>query len=197
MARTPEEIIDELTDMSREVAEKAVTLVCDKKSMLPISPDKYKTILIVGVTPNKQYYEQLETLRSELESKGFEVNLRHNVQYEADGWEDCYSQGYDLIIWALNRFPQRPFGGMGFFCDECFSIWGALCDRKEDTIVVSLASPYSYNEYFLQANVFINTFSYVKESQKALAKALVGEIPFNTFSLVKMKFKVLLPEFED
>lgn len=197
VARTPEEINDELTAMSRKVAEKAVTLVCDKKNMLPISPDKYKTILIVGVTPNKQYYEQLETLRSELESKGFDVSLRHNVQYEADGWEDRYSQGYDLIIWALNRFPQRPFGGMDFFVDECFSIWGALCDRKEDTIVVSLASPYSYNEYFLQANVFINTFSYVKESQKALARALVGEIPFNTFSPVKLKFKVLLPEFED
>lgn len=197
VARTPDEINDELTDMSREVAEKAVTLVCDKKSMLPISTEKYKTILIVGVTPNKQYYEQLETLRSELESKGFEVNLRHNVQYEADGWEDQYSKGYDLIIWALNRFPQRPFGGMDFFGDECFSIWGALCDRKEDTIVVSLASPYSYNEYFLQANVFINTFSYVKESQKALTRALVGEIPFNTFSPVKMKFTVQLPDFED
>jgi len=197
VARTPEAIHDELTSMSREVAEKAITLVCDKKGMLPISTSIYKRILIVGVTPNKQYYEQLETLRAELESKGFEVSLRHNVPYEADGWEDCYSEGYDLIIWALNRFPQRPFGGMDFFQDECFSIWGALCDRKDDTIVVSLASPYSYNEYFLQANVFINTFSYVKESQKALARALVGEIPFNTFSPVKLKFKVLLPEFED
>jgi beta-N-acetylhexosaminidase len=197
VAATPEEINDELTAMSRTVAEKAVTLMCDKKSMLPISADKYKKVLVVGVTPNKQYHEQLETLCSELRLRGFEVDLRHNVQYEADGWEDKYSQGYDLIIWALNRFPQRPFGGMDFFVDECFSIWGALCDRKEDTIVVSLASPYSYNEYFLQANVFINTFSYVKESQKALAKALVGEIPFNTFSPIKMKFTVQLPVFED
>jgi len=197
IARTPEEINEELTTMSKKMAEKAVTLVCDKKSMLPISTEKYKKILIVGVTPNKQYYEQLETLRSELEDKGFEVSMRHNVQYEADGWEDCYSQGYDLIIWALNRFPQRPFGGMDFYGDECFSIWGAICDRKEESIIVSLASPYSYNEYFLQANVFINTFSFVKESQKALARALVGEIPFNTFSPVKLKFTVQLPDFED
>jgi len=86
---------------------------------------------------------------------------------------------------------------MSFFMDECFSIWGALCDRKKETIIVSLASPYCYNEYFRQADVFINTFSYVKESQKALAKALVGEIPFNTESPVKMKFKMPLPEFED
>ncbi len=197
VAATPEEINDELTAMSRSVAEKAVTLVCDKKSMLPISTNKYKKVLVVGVTPNKQYHEQLETLCSELRERGFEVDLRHNVQYEADGWEDKFSQGYDLIIWVLNRFPQRPFGGMDFFVDECFSVWGALCDRKEDTIIVSLASPYSYNEYFLQANVFINTFSYVKESQKALARALVGEIPFNTFSPVKMKFTVQLPVFED
>ncbi len=197
IARTPEEIADELTDMSRQVAEGAATLVCDKKKMLPISAEKYKTILIVGVTPNTGYFERLETLRSELESKGFEVTLRHNVQYEADGWEDKYSQGYDLIIWALNRFPQRPFGGMNFYEDECFSIWGALCDRKEDTIIISLASPYHYNEYFLQANVFINTFSFVKESQKALAKALVGEIPFNTISPVKLRFTMPLPEFED
>jgi len=197
IARTPEEITDELTNMSRQVAEGAVTLVCDKKKMLPISAEKYKTILIVGVTPNTGYFERLETLRSELESKGFEVTIRHNVQYEADGWEDKYSQGYDLIIWALNRFPQRPFGGMSFYEDECFSIWGALCDRKEDTIIVSLASPYHYNEYFLQANVFINTFSFVKESQKALAKALMGEIPFNTESPVKLRFNMPLPEFTD
>jgi hypothetical protein len=151
----------------------------------------------VGVTPNIVYFEHLETLRSELESKGFEVTLRHNVQYEADGWEDKYSAGYDLIIWALNRFPQRPFGGMNFSGDECYSIWGALCDRKEDTIIVSLASPYHYNEYFLQANVFINTFSYVKESQKALVKALVGEIPFNTESPVNLTFTMLLPVFTD
>ncbi len=197
VARIPEAINDELTDMSRSVAEKSITLVKDKHNLLPITPAKYKKILLVGITPNKQYYEQMETLRSELASKGFEVDMRHNVQYEADGWEDKYSAGYDLIIWALNRFPQRPFGGMSFFMDECFSIWGALCDRKEETIVVSLASPYSYNEYFLQANVFINTFSYVKESQKALARALVGEIPFNLESPVKMKFKMPLPEFED
>jgi beta-N-acetylhexosaminidase len=197
VAGTPEEINEELTEMSRKVAEGAVTLVCDKKNMLPLSRAKYKSILIVGITPNKQYFAQMETLRSELENKGFEVSLRHNVQYEADGWEDCYSEGYDLIIWALNRFPQRPFGGMSFFQDECFSIWGALCDRKEDTIIVSLASPYCYNEYFLQANVFINTFSFVKESQKALAKALTGEIPFNRDSPVKLKFTMPLPVFTD
>jgi beta-N-acetylhexosaminidase len=197
IASTPEEINDELTDMSRKVAEGAITLVKDNNKLLPISIEKHKRVLIVGVTPNKQYFESLETLRSELENKGFEVTLRHNVQYEADGWEDKYSEGYDLIIWALNRFPQRPFGGMDFFGDECFSIWGALCDRKAETIIVSLASPYHYNAYFLQADVFINTFSYVKESQKALAKALVGEIPFNTKSPVKLVFNMPLPEFVD
>jgi beta-N-acetylhexosaminidase len=197
IASTPEEINDELTDMSRKVAEGATTLVKDNNKLLPISVEKHKRILIVGVTPNKQYFESLETLRSELENKGHEVTLRHNVQYEADGWEDKYSEGYDLIIWALNRFPQRPFGGMDFYGNECFSIWGALCDRKEDTIIVSLASPYHYNAYFLQADVFINTFSYVKESQKALAKALVGEISFNTKSPVKLVFNMPLPEFVD
>jgi len=98
IAATPEEINDELTDMSRQVAEKAVTLVCDKKGMLPISFEKYKNVLIVGVTSNPQYYERLEIFRSELEARGFEVDLRQNVQYEADGWEDKYSVGYDLII---------------------------------------------------------------------------------------------------
>jgi len=197
IAATPEEINDELTDMSRQVAEKAVTLVCDKKGMLPISFEKYKNVLIVGVTSNPQYYERLEIFRSELEARGFEVDLRQNVQYEADGWEDKYSAGYNLIIWALVRFPQRPFGPVDFFGDESYSIWGALCDRKDDSIIVSLGSPYHYNQYFQSANVFINTFSFVKESQKALVRALVGEIPFNTESPVKLKFKVQLPEFED
>jgi len=183
--------------MSRKLAEGAITLVKDTNNLLPITVEKHKRILIVGVTPNKQYFESLETLRSEMQNKGHDVTLRHNVQYEADGWEDKYSEGYDLIIWALNRFPQRPFGGMDFYGDECFSIWGALCDRKAETIIVSLASPYHYNAYFLQADVFINTFSYVKESQKALAKALVGEIPFNTKSPVKLVFNMPLPEFID
>jgi beta-N-acetylhexosaminidase len=69
---------------------------------------------------------------------------------------------------------------------EAESLWAALSSGREKSIIVSFGSPYFFNEYFQAAEVYINTYSCVSATQKALIKALFGEIDFTGVSPVEL-----------
>mgnify|MGYP001149757555 CR=1 FL=1 len=171
---------------SRKVAEKSLTLVRNKKELLPINPAKIKSILIIGVAPNDLHYEKMEIMRRGFEELGYSAKLQRNIDYESNGWRDTYTEGNHLIILALSRFPQRPFGAMNFMSPEFFSLWGGLCHGREKTVVVSFGNPYHLNEHFEAAKTYVNAYSFVDDSMQAFVKAVCGEIPFTGTSPVDL-----------
>lgn len=172
---------------SSKVADNSITLIRDANNFLPLTSDIIKTALIVGITPNADHYEQMRLIKDEFEKRGVKTHLQRNIDYETRGWVDIYSQGHDVIVLALSRFPQRPFGAMNFMAPDFYSLWGGLCHGREKTIVVSFGNPYHLNEHFESAKVYVNAYSFVEQSMNAFVKAVFGEIPFSGKSPVNLE----------
>ncbi len=168
-----------IENISTKLADKSITLIRDEDNFLPIHTDRVKTALIVGVANNNVHYKNMEVIKQEMETRGVKTTIQRNIDYEQQGWKDIYSQGHDIIIIALARFPQRPFGAMNFASPEFFSLWGALCHGNEKTIVVSFGNPYHFKEHFEASKIYINAYSFVTQSMRAFVKSIFGEIPFN------------------
>jgi len=91
-----------------------------------------------------------------------------------------------LLIYALFSGPYKPIGFLDFQADEAYKVANALKYGVEKTAVVSFGSPYFGNQYFEIANTYVNAYSMLVPSVKAFVRAALGEIPFSTFSPVKL-----------
>lgn len=173
------------------ICDEAITLVRDREHSLPLNIKKDKKILVVGVVPvgRKGGDAQLEAIKEfaqDLQQKGFEVDFRHNILFETQGWMDDAPSRYDRIIFVVARSPHAPFGPLQLWDDEAQSVWAVNALPKEKTIVISLGSPYLVNEYFQRVNTCINAYSNTPVMHRAVIRALMGEIPMKGVSPVNL-----------
>ena len=185
---------EEALKTAQEICKKAITLVRDRKTALPLNPTKDKNILVVGVTPvsrkgGDEHLKQLENFAQQLKDKGFKVDFRHNILYETQGWTDDSPQKYDRIIIAVACTPHAPFGTLQLYDDEAQSVWAVNAMPKEKIIVVNFGSPYLTNEYFERVNTCINAYSNTPMMHSAVIAALMGEVKMTGQSPVDLDLK--------
>lgn len=173
------------------ICDAAVTLVRDRTQALPLRLATDKKILVVGVAPvgRKGGDDQLEGIKhfaEALRQRGFDVDFRHNILYETQGWTDNAPARYDRIIFVVARSPHAPFGPLQLWDDEAQSVWAANALPKEKSIVISLGSPYLVNEYFQRVNTCINAYSNTPVMHQAVIRALLGEIKMKGVSPVEL-----------
>lgn len=171
----------EANKTAKAIAEKALTLLRDRNNALPLNHSKDKKILVVGVSPlsrkgGDEHLVQLEKFAEKLKEKGFQVDYKHNILYETQGWEDDSYLKYDRIIVALDRAIHAPFGPLQLYDDEAQTVWGINAMPKEKIIVVNFGNPYNTNEYFERVNTCINAYSISSVMQSVVIEALLGEI---------------------
>ena len=176
---------------SHGITERALTLVRDRRNALPLDPKIDKKILVVGVVPRSRKggdggFSRLTHFKTELERRGFTVDLQHNILYETDYWQSDVTERYDRIIVLAIRQMHQPYGPLLFWDDEAQSVWGINAMPKDKIIVVGMGSPHLINEYFERVHTCINAYSYDEATQSALVRALLGEIPFCGNSPVKL-----------
>jgi len=163
------------------ICEKAVTLVRDRNKALPLKLLKDKKILVVGVTPISRkggdlHLKLLEAFAGLLRTNGFEVDFRHNILYETQGWMEDAPSKYDRIIIAVSRNPHSPFGTLQLYDDEAQTAWCVNAMPKDKIIVVNFGNPYNTNEYFERVNTCINAYSDSPVMQEAVFSALTGAL---------------------
>lgn len=164
----------------RQAAETCLTLVSDPNGILPIHPQK---VCIVGVTPDDGQYRDLCVLQKEFEKHGCQVTMQRNI------WTDDAEQAArenDLILFALCRTPHHPIGPLDFWGEEATSIWSSNCSDKSKTVVASFGSPYFYKYYKNSGVTYINAYSSAPQIIEAFVKAVLGIIPFEGKSPVKL-----------
>lgn len=181
----------EAASTSKSICEKAITLIRDRNNALPLNLKKDSKILVVGVTPlsrkgGNTNLTQLENFAGRLRNRGFQVDFRHNILYETQGWNDDVSEKYDRIIIAVSRTPHAPFGPLQLWDDEAQSVWAVNSMPKEKIIVVTFGSPYLVNEYFERVNTCINAYSNTAMMQEAVISALLGKIKMQGTSPVNL-----------
>lgn len=182
----------EASHSSKTICERAVTLVRDRKNALPLNPSKDKKILVVAVTPLSRkggdlHLKRLESFAGLLRAKGYNVDFRHNLLYETQGWTEDAPARYDRIIIAVARFSHAPFGPLQLWDDEAQTVWAVNAMPKEKIIVVNFGNPYLVNEYFERVNTCINAYSDVPVMQEAVLSALTGSIKITGQSPVNIK----------
>lgn len=170
-------------ERARKTAEKCLTLVSNENQIIPVDQKKIRNVLIVGVTPDDQQYQDLCVLKEEFEKYGCNVTMRRNI------WTDDVEKAVeenDLILFALCRTSHRPIGPLDFWGEEATSIWASNCSDKTKTVVASFGTPYLYKYYKTSKVTYVNAYSSSRFVVSAFVRALFGDIPFEGKSSVKL-----------
>lgn len=201
---------EENKNVVREVADKAITLVKDKqKDLFPITPDRYKRVLLVPVDGLKGGFGAMiagnkpkahDYLKKQLEERGHEVEIWESTEEKimklpeeerAAAIANVYAQkqpisnltdNYDLII---NVGDVNSGGTIQR------TIWPASKGTPDipfyvhevPTIYVSVQNPFDLADV-PQVGTYINTYDGMEVTMEELAKKLAGESEFNGVSSV-------------
>lgn len=160
-----------MTDLSN----KAVTLIQDKNTDIPLSPAKTKKIFMVNISHNDKR-AVLQTMKKELENRGFEVRLEHDFHLYNWEWRwDSLAQ-YDKFIVCFENKYFDPIGSPLLKDKEAYCLWSIKNLPKHKVIAVSFSNPY-YNTFYLKtAPLLLNAYSSDEYMQKAVVKVLMGEV---------------------
>lgn len=158
-----------------KLAEKAVTMVQNKGGQLPLDTNTTKKILLANISHN-DYTATFEPMKKELESRGFQVDVKHNLHKDEWEWQWHRMLEYDKVIVCFENHYFSPIGSPLLKDYEAYCLWTMVKLPKEKVIGVSFSNPY-YNKYYLNKNsVLINAYSSDEWMQKAVVKVLMGEL---------------------
>ena len=152
-------------EAAQRIAEKSLVLRADRPDFRPLTKKNGK-ILLLPVSEWATFSEELRPMIEGLKERGFEVDVL------TDYWlEEIKDTDYDYHIYVV---------GHGFYLglskNSFPTIWASLCYGAEKSVVVSLQSPYYYEDYFRFAPVYVDAFSASPASQSAVLRLLFGEI---------------------
>ncbi|MBO4530248.1 MAG: glycoside hydrolase family 3 protein [Paludibacteraceae bacterium] len=167
------------------IAEKAVTLICDKNQDVPLSAEKSKKLLIleVGAELNEA---KLQVMKEELQARHFDVDIMDNPHFYSWGWRIDSLDKYDKILVCFENRYFHPLGTCLLKDKESFAVWTANMTDPSKRIGISFANPYVLEVYEEICPLKINAYSIDAFSQRAVVKALCGEIPFSGESPIKL-----------
>ncbi len=192
-----DEINADMADFCKRVAEKAVSLVCDKKKLFPLNPEKIKKVCIIYSGHDKEgagrAYDQMPLMAKEFEKRGAEVFLRRGLKngYDSEAELEEIDKNYDLIVYAGWCARWQPRGLGGFFGDEVITFQNALRYGSEKSVGIGLGSPFAYYDFYAAFPAYINIYNFKNEQIEAVVAAMYGEIGFEGGEPFK-----LIPEFE-
>lgn len=174
-----------------ECADKGITLVKEEKNVLPISPDKYKRVLLYGIEGEEAAIDygvktgRTEAFKKMLEEHGYTVELFKPRQGFEGLMESSksYVEKYDLIIYIANLATKS---NQTMVRIEWASPMGAnvpIYINQIPTIFVSLENPYHLQDV-PRVKTFINTYGSTEIILKSLLEKLEGNSEFKGISPV-------------
>ncbi|MBR2338508.1 MAG: glycoside hydrolase family 3 protein [Clostridia bacterium] len=174
----------DLRAFNEKVAKKALSLVCNKRGLLPLKADNIKHVTIIysghDETGSGGVYDSLETMKQAFEKRGATVLLRRALEDRlGDTSEiDELAANTDLLVYAGYLMRYAPEGANSFFDKEVMTFHYALCAGAEKSVGIGLGSPYMYYDFYSAFPTFINAYNPYPETQEAVVAAMYGEIPF-------------------
>lgn len=173
-------------DISRECADRAVTLVKDRDHILPITPDKYRRVLLVNIESVKscryssdpQYHNFMEGLRRE----GFQVTEIDLDEIPSIGKGGAtfreVREKYDLMLYYLGAKA-------GYRIIWKSVVMGEIPSYTKDipTMAVSFQSPYLLMDIPM-VGTYINCYTETRYTCKAVLDKITGKSEFTGVSPV-------------
>lgn len=177
-------------ELARQISEKSVSLLYDKNELLPLDKNKINNIGIIWSSHATDPEEKLATLIEELKARNIECEIVSGF-VPAETIER-FSTEKDLILYIGLVAPHCPMGSpfLSGAVAQTYNV--AFSFGKEKSIGVSVGYPYLHIDIMTGADTFINCYSPDEENQKALVKALFGEIEFKGSSPIDIEPKLRL-----
>ncbi|WP_435257625.1 glycoside hydrolase family 3 protein [Thioclava sp. FR2] len=162
-------------EAARAVTARAPTLVKDVKSVLPLSVDRYRRVLVISggvVFPFMPVPLPLE-LPDMLRAEGFEVTVyEKGMQIEPKDW--------DLMIYAFAEETLLTRGRIFLDWLKLMGDFGMSMRRwwhEVPTVMISFGYPYMLYDA-PRVPCYINAYSSMTSMQAAVVDCLVGRTPF-------------------
>lgn len=178
------DLVEKTREVNAKLVRKSMTLVRDRKNMLPLDKDNVKRVSIIASSHLDSIVERLEPLKNAFESRGMEVYIQRRLKSEMELKQ--ISDNSDLIIYAAYVAMHVPKGYLRLFGDECATFYHAFKHGKEKSVGVSFGYPYIHYDTMDGVDAFVNANSLDAASQEAFVEALFGEIGFEGISPVDL-----------
>lgn len=163
-----------------ECADRAVTLVKDREGLLPLTPEKYRRILLVNIesVPSCRYSSdpQYAAFRDALRAEGFTVEEIDLAQMPGIGKGGVSFRGlkerYDLMLYFLGAKA-------GYRIVWKSVVMGEIPSYTKDipTMAVSFQSPYMLMDIPM-VGTYINAYTETRYTCKAVLDKILGRSTF-------------------
>ena len=167
-------------DVQRRAADASLTLLRDEMGLFPMDPKTRQRIAVIPVTHHAPAMAESTRLCELLRARGFAV-----TEFP-EGITDEETERFDLVLYALFSRAFRPIGFLDFLGPEAIKVQRSLQAAVDKTAIVSFGSPYFAEQYFERALTVVNAYSMLPPSVEAFVRAACGDIPFTSFSPVKL-----------
>ncbi len=171
---------EEHEKLAKECADKAVTLVKDREGLLPLTPEKYRRMLLVNIESVKAVRystePQYQNFLSGLRERGFEVKEIDLKEIPGIGKGGAsfseLSEKYDLMLYYLGAKA-------GYRIVWKSVVMGEIPSYTKDipTVAVSFQSPYLLMDIPM-VKTYINAYTETLYTCKAVLEKLTGESAF-------------------
>ena len=162
--------------VSKEIAEKSITLLRDHNNMLPLSKDKIKNVGILFSGHTKNAPEQdVAAMKEAFEERGAKVTVTADIWTET---LDAFIDANDVVIYAGLIEPHCPSGMPSLHGNKLGTYHCAFATGAEKSIGMSMGYPFMHFDVMSRARTYLNIYSKCPASQKAFVSALYGEIEF-------------------
>lgn len=171
--------------VSRQVADAGITLVKEEKGVLPISPEKYKRILVYKKEGQASAFGggvkdgACGKFIDKLKKQGFDVT----VFVPGGGWEGMaapvsdVTDNYDLILYLISLATKSNQTTVRIEWAEPMGADVPVYMNNVPTVAVSLENPYHLLD-IPRVKTYINTYGGTDEILDSLLDKLLGKMPF-------------------
>ena len=184
----PNTVNGELLELSQKIADKSVTLIRDHNHILPLNLKKGDRVLMIIMMelngrrdPTKK---EFDFMKAEFEKEGISVDVMYSPKHY--DIEDIMND-YASIIVCCNMNCMNYHGAtlrVGWNNIKLF--WRGYLLKHPKLVFVSFGDPYKLYD-FPYLKTYINAYSGVAASQRAVAKLLMGKIKAEGKSPVRLE----------
>jgi len=181
---------EEHIQWSKECADESITLVKEEKGVLPITPERYKRVLVYPIESEEGFaygvrVGAVQVFIDALKKEGFEVDVFEASQgYE--GMMQPYSEvtgKYDLMLYIANLATRSNQTTIRIEWTMPFGANVPIYMESIPTIFISIENPYHLLDV-PRVKTFINTYASTDTLLEALIDKLTGRSEFKGVSPV-------------
>ena len=173
------QVTGNLSEISQELAEKSITKIRDVDNILPVKLEKGSKILLANIVQpffNKSPKgDEFLPLESELKALGMEVKSTYMPDYkEIEKIKNDYGM---IMINSILSSDNYDGGSLRFDWSSVMTFWDGYILDHPKVVFTSFGDPYKlFDASYVRT--YINAYSAFTETQIAVARAVLGVVPF-------------------